>query len=242
VYDNPNNGFSPDPVNIVTGESVNWTDDGTGFTIFIDALSWSAQIPCGATFPDTGTYPYYDDNGNTGTINVSANLPPTVTITSPTNQMTFTSSAIISFSVDAADPGADGLYGVELFLGQTLIGQFTSEPFTASITNLPSGTYILTAIAFNNSTATTTNQMSITIVGSGSPQSIAVTAPRLIADSFQFDVSGLTVGKTNMIETITDPSAPNWVTVVTNVAAASTMTFTNSATNSTAFFRVVQLP
>jgi hypothetical protein len=247
VYDDWIDGyFSPDPVNIVVGESVYWDDGGSGLTIssYTDAFP---QIPMpGFSYPftDVGTYIYLDDYDNIGTINVTANIPPTVTITSPTNGMTFASSATFNFSADAADPGADGLYGVQLVIGQTLVGSFTDQPFTTPITGLAPGTYTLTATAFNNSTATTTDQITVSIVadGGGSSQPIALTAPQIVAGALQFSVSGLTVGKTNLVEMTSDLSSGNWVPIATNVVAASTMTFTNPATNSAAFFQVVQLP
>jgi hypothetical protein len=244
VYDDWIDGyFSPDPVNIVVGESVYWNDGGAGLTItsYTDDFP-PVPMPGEITFLDEGSYIYLDDYDNLGTVNVTANIPPTVTITSPTNQMTFASSATFNFSADANDPGADGLYGVYLFVGQTLEGQLTTAPFTTPITGLAPGTYTLTAIAFNNSTATATNQITITIVSGGTPQPITVAAPQLVAGTFQFDASGLAVGKTNMVEMTGDPSLANWVAVVTNVAASSTMTFSIPATNSAAFFQVVQLP
>jgi len=244
VYDD-GISFTPDPVYIVTGEAVSWTDDGTGYTIISDSGSWNSfQIPGGILFTDAGTYQYLDDAGDTGTIYVTPNIPPTVTITSPTNQMSFTSAATIDFSADGGDTDADGLYSVQLWLGPNLLAEVFSAPFTTTIANLPVGSYVLTAIAYDNVGAAATNQINITIAGGGggNPPIIALAAPRLVAGTFQFDVSGLVVGKTNLVETLTDLSSTNWVAVATNIAASSSMTFTNSIGNNAAFFQVIQLP
>ena len=244
VYDD-GISFTPDPVYIVTGEAVSWTDDGTGYTIISDSGSWdSFQIPGGILFTDAGTYQYLDDAGDTGTIYVTPNIPPTVTITSPTNQMSFTSAATINFSADGEDTDADGLYSVQLWLGTHMLAEVFSAPFTTTISNLPVGSYVLTAIAYDNVGAATTNQINITVVsgGGGNPPTITVAAPRLVGGAFQFDVSGLVVGKTNLVETLTDLSLTNWVPVATNVAASSTMTVTNPVGSNASFFQVIQLP
>jgi hypothetical protein len=156
--------------------------------------------------------------------------------------MTFTSPATFDFSADGEDTDADGLYSVQLWLGPNMLAEVFAAPFTTTITGLAPGTYTLTAIAYDNVDAATTSQITITVVGGSSPGPITLSAPQLVAGSFQFDVSGLTVGKTNMVETLADLSSTNWVPVVTNVAASSTMTFTNPIAGSAAFFQVIQLP
>ena len=87
--------FSPDPVHIVTGEAVYWVDDGSGpYTIFSRTSAWSpVTTPGGVLFSAVGTYAYFDDAGDQGTVYVIANLPPTVAITTPTNNAVFTAPA-----------------------------------------------------------------------------------------------------------------------------------------------------
>jgi Bacterial Ig domain len=234
--------FYPDPVNIVTGEVVYWS--GSDYMIGGYPDNWQLLLPGGLIFYGAGSYTYLDEYGNVGTVNVTANIPPTVTITSPTNQMTFTSPATIDFSADGEDTDADGLYSVQLWLGSKMLTEVLTAPFITTLTNLAPGSYVLTAIAYDNVDAAATNQIKITVISGGgsNPLPITVAVPRLAAGNFQFDVSGLTVGKTNMVETIADPSLGNWAAVVTNVATTATMTFATPTTNSTAFFRVVQLP
>jgi hypothetical protein len=56
-------------------------------------------------------------------------------------------------------------------------------------------------------------------------------------------VSGLTIGKTNLLEATTNLiSTTSWIYLSTNVATAGTMSFTNPAAMRRQFFRLVQLP
>ncbi len=56
-----------------------------------------------------------------------------------------------------------------------------------------------------------------------------------------FSVSGLTPGSTNVIQTSAALTLTNWVSVATNVANADTATFTNTATASRQFYRLIEL-
>src|ERR1700694_4320713 len=77
--------FTPDPVNITVGGTVSWVDDGTGpYAIISDAGAWNTfSTPGGLLFTRAGTYGYHDDAGDFGTIVVSPNLPPSISITNP---------------------------------------------------------------------------------------------------------------------------------------------------------------
>jgi RHS repeat-associated protein len=88
---------------------------------------------------------------------VPANIPPTVSLTSPTGGATFTAPATITLTATAAD--SDGtITKVEFFHGGTnLIATVTAAPYTFSWTNVAAASYSLTAKATDNSTATTTS-------------------------------------------------------------------------------------
>src|SRR3984957_1935217 len=75
--------FSPDPVNIVAGESVFWVDDGSGpYQIISDTGAWATfSTPGGLYFTQTGSDSYHDDFGDFGSVVVTPNIPPMVTIT-----------------------------------------------------------------------------------------------------------------------------------------------------------------
>jgi uncharacterized protein YhjY with autotransporter beta-barrel domain len=90
------------------------------------------------------------------TVNPRANVPPTVSITAPTNGATFTSPAAITIQASAAD--SDGSVArVEFFNGTAPLGTSTTAPYTFTWTNVPAGSYSITARATDNQNATTTS-------------------------------------------------------------------------------------
>jgi hypothetical protein len=84
-----------------------------------------------------------------------ANLPPTVSLTWPSNGASFKSPATISLEANAADP--DGSVArVEFFRGATRLGEVMSSPYTLPWT-FGVGNHTLTARATDNGDATTTS-------------------------------------------------------------------------------------
>jgi hypothetical protein len=89
-------------------------------------------------------------------INSSANMPPVVSLTSPGNGQNFTTPANVAISANATD--ADGTISkVEFYNGSTKIGESFNAPYSMSWTNVPFGTYKLTAVATDNLNAITTS-------------------------------------------------------------------------------------
>jgi predicted phage tail protein len=84
------------------------------------------------------------------------NSPPAVNITSPANGAGFNAPATISIEANATD--ADGtVTGVDFYANASLIGTDTTEPYSFTWTNVPVGSYALTAKATDNSGAETTS-------------------------------------------------------------------------------------
>ena len=85
------------------------------------------------------------------------NSPPTVSMTSPTNGANFTAPASVTLTATASD--SDGtIQKVEFFHGATnLITTITTPPYTFNWTNVPQGSYALTAVATDNLNASTTS-------------------------------------------------------------------------------------
>jgi hypothetical protein len=234
--------FSPDTVSIVTGEAVYWVDDGSGpYTIFSTTSAWSpVTTPGGILFNAAGTYSYFDDAGDQGTIYVTTNVPPTVVITNPTNNAVFTDPASFTFSADASDSDADGLSDIVFYIGTNLVDDVFSSPFETSVTNLSAGSYTLTAVAYDNVGAVTSNSVSIVVQNSGP---ITLTALTMTTDGFQLTATGLTAGKTNILQSSTNlASSANWMPLETNIAAGSSVSFTNAISGGHHFFRLLQLP
>ena len=90
------------------------------------------------------------------TKNVVANVSPTVSITSPTDNSRFATPGSITLTATATD--ADGSVSkVDFYNGATLIGTATTSPYTFTWTGVGEGKYVITAIATDNSGAATTS-------------------------------------------------------------------------------------
>jgi hypothetical protein len=101
-----------------------------------------------------------------GTNSGPADIPPTVSISTPTNGSSFVAPANITIVAAASD--SDGtITNLELFNRTTKLGQSTNSTFTFTWTNVASGAYSLTAIATDNlGAATTSSSVDITVITS----------------------------------------------------------------------------
>jgi hypothetical protein len=106
--------------------------------------------------------------------------PPSVALTAPADNATFTAPATINLSATASDTD-DGVAQVEFFAGQTSIGTDTTSPYSATWSNVPAGTYTLTAVARDQDGLTTTSasrRVTVTTnTGDTTPPTATVTAP-----------------------------------------------------------------
>jgi beta-xylosidase len=95
--------------------------------------------------------------------------PPTVSLTAPANNSTYTTLETVTLSADAAD--ADGTVSkVEFFDGNTLLASDNVAPYSYSWTGMSNGTHTITAIATDNSGLTTTSTaVTVTIQGVQAP-------------------------------------------------------------------------
>jgi uncharacterized repeat protein (TIGR02543 family) len=85
-----------------------------------------------------------------------ANVPPTVTLTSPLANAVFTQGTAIALAANAAD--SDGsVVRVDFYDGSNLIGSVGSAPFSFSWQGAAPGAHSLTARAFDNTGAATTS-------------------------------------------------------------------------------------
>jgi O-glycosyl hydrolase len=92
----------------------------------------------------------------------SANVLPTVSITAPANNAIYAATSTITLNATAAD--ADGTISkVDFYNGTTLLGSDATSPYSFSWTNVPSGTYSITAKATDNKSGVTTST-AITVI------------------------------------------------------------------------------
>ena len=135
--------------------SFSWTNVAKG-TYYITAVATNSNGKVGTSINDTLIV-----NGT--------NVSPTVSITSPVNNATFTAPTSVIISATAND--ADGTISkVEFYNGTTLLGTATTSPYTFTWSNIVAGTYSITAVATDNSASKTTS-LPISIVVSAAPVS-----------------------------------------------------------------------
>jgi Bacterial Ig domain len=104
----------------------------------------------------------------------SANIAPTVSITSPANNTVFTAPANITLNATAGD--SDGTISkVEFYQGTTLLNTDTATPFSFAWNNVPAGTYSVTAKAFDNNNAVTPSS-AISVISNAAP-TVSITSP-----------------------------------------------------------------
>ncbi len=122
---------------------------------------------------------WYLDLGTCGT--GGTNQSPTVSLTAPANNATFTAGATITVSANAAD--SDGTVAqVQFFRGTTSLGVDTSSPYSVSWSNAAAGSYAIKAVATDNAGATGTSALAnITVNPVTSPDTTAPSVPAGLA-------------------------------------------------------------
>lgn len=97
------------------------------------------------------------------TIIVSNPIKPTVSITSPADNSTFTPPATITITADAED-SITTINRVDFYSGSTLLGTSTTSPYSYTWNNVPNGIYTLTAKATaNDSNQTVSSAVNISV-------------------------------------------------------------------------------
>ncbi|UYZ63125.1 carbohydrate-binding protein [Hymenobacter weizhouensis] len=171
----------------------------------------------------TGTVFYVDNLRTLSASGAAPNTPPTVSLTAPANNASFTAPASIPLTAAAAD--ADGTVSkVEFFQGSTKLGEDTSAPFTYTWSGVAAGSYSLTAKATDNQGATATSA-AVAVTVSAAP--VAQAIPGTIQAESYVAMSGVDTEPTtdtgggrnmNWFET------GDWVDYDVNVATAGTYT------------------
>lgn len=243
-------GFSPSNPTISPGESATWWNaDPHGFdvTITVSGFSPFTLYPgegAGAPFPNAGTYSMQSDWGDSGTLTVAvAALPPSVSITNPVDGASVPANSPFDIEVEATAEA--GMYSVEFYLETSdfswyYIGTDYTPPFSAT-TNLTEGTYMIHAFASDLLFQSDQDTINITVVTAPATP-VTLENPRSANGQFLFDIDGLAVGNTTVVQCCTNLSIGTWTSIATNTATSTTATVTNTATAEPRFYRVYQSP
>lgn len=125
-----------------------------------DLIGTDSNAPYTASLTELGVGSYelvataIDSEGEEGmsipvTVSVALGNPPTVVLTEPLIGQVFVAPATIEFTAQASSSGRT-ITRVEFYAGQVLIGEDQSPPYTALWSAVESGTYVLSAKAFDS--------------------------------------------------------------------------------------------
>lgn len=136
-----------------------WTPSTGGHTI--TATPYSATGASGTAGPTLSV--------NFTVVDDAANNPPSVAITSPAGGAAFSAGSTITITATAID--ADGSVAfVDFLRGTTVLGMDTTSPYSYAWTNVPAGSYTLTARATDNDAASATSaSVNITVTSTSAP-------------------------------------------------------------------------
>jgi len=118
--------------------------------------------PAGFTGNDSFNYTITDLSGSpiraSVSVNVGGSLPPTVSITTPTNGATLDACATATICADANAAGDATIARVDFVAnGNTPLGFAITTPYCVMVPNAPAGVYALTAIATDSGGAKATS-------------------------------------------------------------------------------------
>jgi sulfur relay (sulfurtransferase) complex TusBCD TusD component (DsrE family) len=123
----------------------------------------------------------YDLQGKVGVsaavgITVTSHSPPTVNLTAPVTNSTYTVPANVPLSANATATGAS-ISRVEYLANGTLVATSTAAPFTSTWSGAGTGTYALTAKATDSLGASATSATVNIVFNSDQPPQVALTSP-----------------------------------------------------------------
>ncbi len=169
-------------------------------------------------------------------ITVTTGSMPTVSLTNPPNGSVFAAPANLNLGANAS-PGGGPVTNVQFFANSTtLLGSVTVPPFTAIASNIAVGAYTLTAVATAAGISVTSGPVNVSVIN---PKPVNVSAATVSGGLFSFSFtsdSGLSYvvqSSSNLVD---------WLSLVTNTAAAGSMPFASPATNGALFYRIGLLP
>jgi len=246
--------FSPVASTVNAGDQIIWNWTGSfhsttsGANGTADSLWNSGVNNQPHTFTNSistpGTYPFFCQPhfslGMTGQVTVAAvKFPPVSLLYSPGSGTVYAAPANVTLRASAAGNSAL-VTNVQFKVGATILTNLTAAPYSAVASNLPAGSYTLSAIATDSNGMLATNTVNVTVV---TPVTTTIGGLASLAQS-QFQLSYLVnTGLTYVVQLSTNLAAGHWVTIATNVATTNPVVFVDPhATNSPAFYRVGRLP
>ena len=176
IIGNVNSGTVPVALNAVasSGLAVTYTSNTPNIcTVTSNQATLIGSGNCSITASQPGNLNYSAAIPVTVVFNVSGRVGPSVTLNSPVAGQS--ASAPGSFTLSASASGNAAISQVQFFSGNALIGTATQAPYSISWSNVPPGTYSLTASAIDvNNDIGTSAPVAVTVA---SPVSVILTGP-----------------------------------------------------------------
>lgn len=125
----------------------------------------------------------YDNRGAVTTsgrvaVTVAASTAPTVSLTSPAANASYTAPATVNLAANASNPDGTAVAKVEFYSGTTLLNSDTTAPYSYSWANVAAGSYSITAKAYNSAgVSTTSTAVAITVKAANAAPTVSLTAP-----------------------------------------------------------------
>ena len=162
-------------------------------------------------------------------IPTGGNIPPNVSITSPTEGAKLPTPGNITINATASDD--DGtVASVAFYASGSLIGTATTSPYSVTWSNVAAGAYTLTAIATDNQGATTTSAGVDVTVAPNSPPTVSITSPAGGASFIAPATVSVTANAADSDGTVASVAFfANGTAIGTDTAAPYTATFANVA-------------
>lgn len=169
-------GFSPSAITINAGTEVDFVNMDDTFDLQLTGNppeSFSADVPptdginlyyVPYTYNNPGVFTASDEFGDSITITVNSVVvtPLSVAITAPANNTAFTVPA--TFTISATPSGGSGSYlEVQFLVGTNDVGDIASPPYSTTVTNLPVGSYVITAIVYDSGLNTASNSIDVSV-------------------------------------------------------------------------------
>jgi len=153
----------------VSTDGAAWTSLGSR-AIAMGVNVWVGLAVCSHTTTALNTAAF--DNVRVPAAPGGTDQPPTVSITSPSNGATFAAGTSIAIAATASDTDSTPVASVEFYASEgatrTRLGIDTTSPYTFSWSNVPAGSYSLTAVATDTAGQETTSAaVAVSVVEAG---------------------------------------------------------------------------
>ena len=161
----------------VGGTSTVWVDNGSSSRLAaLNGNSYSAIVPLHVGSNTlTVTVARTDKTSDKASVNVNGNLNPLLVFTAP-SQTVHSAPANIALAVDAVSPSGT-IGSVSFYRNGALLGSVAAPPYQYSWTNVPAGSYTISATGTDNNGQSGTTSLPITVMGANILPSVGLTAP-----------------------------------------------------------------